>query len=72
MKISVSLPRDDVEFLDDYVRSQGVGSRSAVVRKAVGLLRTSDLGAAYEETWQEWIDSDEESLWETAIGDGIT
>ena len=71
MKISVSLPQDDVEFLDDYARSQGAGSRSAVVRKAVGLLRASDLVAAYEETWQEWTDSGEEAVWDTAVGDGI-
>lgn len=71
MKISVSLPEDDVEFLDGYVRSQGVGSRSAVVRKAVGLLRASELGSAYEEAWQEWFDSGEATAWETAVGDGI-
>lgn len=72
MKISVSLPEDDVEFLDGYVRSQGVGSRSAVVRKAVGLLRASELGSAYGDAWQEWFDSGAEVVWETAVGDGIT
>ena len=71
MRISVSLPDADVEFLDDYAQSQGAGSRSAVVRKAVGLLRASDLTAAYEETWQEWSDSGDESLWDAAVGDGI-
>ena len=73
VKISVSLPEDDVEFLDGDVRSQGVGSGypPAVVRKAVGLLRASELGSAYEEAWQEWFDSDEEAVWETAVGDGI-
>ena len=71
MKISVSLPEEDVEFLDGYVRSRGVGSRSAVVRKAVGLLRASELGSAYENAWQEWFDSGEETAWETAVGDGI-
>ena len=32
MKVSVSLPEEDVEFLDEYAASQG-GSRSAVVHK---------------------------------------
>ena len=41
MKVSVSLPDDDVEFLDAYARSQGIESRSAVVHKAVRLLRAS-------------------------------
>ena len=67
----MSLPPDDVEFLDGYVRSHGVGSRSAAVRRAVGLLRASELGSAYEEAWQEWFDLGEETAWETAVGDGI-
>jgi len=31
MKISISLPDEDVEFLDEYARSIGTVSRSAVV-----------------------------------------
>ena len=38
MKVSVSLPDEDVEFLDAYARSQGLASRSATVHKAVRLL----------------------------------
>lgn len=71
MRISVSLSSDDVEFLDGYMRSHGVGSRSAAVRKAVGLLRASELGSAYGNAWQEWFDSGEETAWETTVGDGI-
>ena len=71
LKISVSLPLDDVEFLDGYIRSHGVGSRSAAVRKAVGLLRASELGSAYGDAWQEWFDSGEEAVWETASVDAI-
>ena len=41
------------------------------MREAVGLLRASDLTAAYEETWQVWSDSGDESLWDAAVGDGI-
>ena len=40
-------------------------------RSAIGLLRASDLTAAYEETWQVWSDSGDESLWDAAVGDGI-
>ena len=25
----------------------------------------------YEETWQEWSDSGDESLWDVTVGDGI-
>ena len=43
MKLSVSLPAEDVEFLDQYARSLGARSRSAVIRRAVRLLRASEL-----------------------------
>ncbi len=38
MKLSVSLPDEDVEYLDAYAASQGLASRSAALRKAVRLL----------------------------------
>jgi len=53
MKVSVSLPGEDVEFLDEYAKRRGYESRSAVVHKAVRLLRGSELSAAYENAWQE-------------------
>ena len=70
MKVSVSLPEEDVEFLDSYAESRGIASRSAVVHKAVRLLRTSGLGSAYEEAWNEWSDGDAD-LWDSTISDGI-
>ena len=47
MKVSVSLPDDDVRLLDGYAQSQGIGSRSAVLQQAVRLLRAAELGDAY-------------------------
>ena len=41
MKVSVSLPGDDVRFLDEYAKDRGLHSRSAAVHKAVRLLRTA-------------------------------
>ena len=55
MKVSVSLPEEDVEFLDAYADSQGITSRSAVLHKAVRLLRASGLGGAYENAWHEGL-----------------
>jgi Arc/MetJ-type ribon-helix-helix transcriptional regulator len=69
MKLSVSLPNDDVAFLDDYGDSNGYPSRSAVLQKAVRLLRATELGGAYEEAWGEWADSDDS--WDAAATDGI-
>ncbi len=71
MKVSVSLPDEDVEFLDAYAESQGIASRSAVMQRAVRLLRASELGAAYEEAWEEWSSGDDATAWESAVGDGL-
>lgn len=71
MKISVSLPNDDVEFLDNYAQTQGYESRSAVVHTAVRMLRSSKLGDAYADAWQEWEESDEAELWDTTTSDGL-
>lgn len=70
MKISVSLPDEDVEFLDTYAERGGFASRSAVLHKAVRLLRTSELGAAYEDAWAEWEATDDGALWEPTAADG--
>ena len=71
MKVSVSLPEEDVDFLDGYAQAQGIGSRSAAVHKAVGLLRATQLGEAYEEAWDTWEGSDDASAWESAAADGL-
>lgn len=72
MKVSVSLPDDDVEYLDAYVRSRGLESRSAAVHKAVRLLRASELGAAYEEAWADWEASEDAELWNGVDADGVS
>ncbi len=71
MKVSVSLPDEDVEYLDAYAQTQGLDSRSAALQKAVRLLRASELGAAYEDAWTDWADSEEAELWEAATADGL-
>ena len=71
MKISVSLPSEDVEFLDKYADSQGYASRSAVVQSAVRMLRSSKLGDAYADAWREWEEAGEAELWDKAATDGL-
>jgi Arc/MetJ-type ribon-helix-helix transcriptional regulator len=70
MKVSVSLPADDVEFLDSYAKSQGIESRSAAVHKAVVLLRASELSDAYEDAFGSW-DSEEAKAWDAVAADGL-
>lgn len=71
MKVSVSLPDEDVEYLDTYAALRGLDSRSAALRRAVRLLRASELGAAYENAWAEWADSEDAELWEAVSSDGL-
>jgi len=70
MKISMSLPEEDVTFLDAYVTEKGLPSRSAALHKAVRLLRATGLGAAYESAWAEWS-SEDKQLWEPTASDGL-
>jgi Arc/MetJ-type ribon-helix-helix transcriptional regulator len=71
MKVSISLPAEDVAFLDAYARSQGVESRSAVVHKAVRMLRVSELGEAYEEAFTSWDEQEDAAAWDSVAADGL-
>ena len=59
-----------LEYLDAYVQSHGLASRSAALQKAVRLLRASELVAAYEDAWDEWSESGDGELWDAVTGDG--
>ena len=70
MKVSVSIPDEDVRFLDEYAREQGLESRSAAVHRAVRLLRTAELAEAYQAAWEEWGSGDAAD-WDRTAGDGM-
>jgi Arc/MetJ-type ribon-helix-helix transcriptional regulator len=71
MKLSVSLPGKDVEFLDEYARERGLDSRSAAVHQAVRMLRVAELGAEYEQAWDEWAAGEDAALWDSTSADGL-
>jgi Arc/MetJ-type ribon-helix-helix transcriptional regulator len=71
MKVSVSLPDDDLSFVDEYARRAGVTSRSAVIHRAIGLLRSASLEEAYAAAWPEWEASNDAALWDATAADGI-
>lgn len=71
MKVSVSLPSEDVEYLDAYALAQQLGSRSAALHKAVRLLRAAELGAEYESAWDEWDPDEDARAWEQTASDGL-
>jgi Arc/MetJ-type ribon-helix-helix transcriptional regulator len=64
MKLSVSLPDDECRFLDECVEGGHYPSRSAVILRALRLLRGADLGAMYAEAIAEWEASDEGADWD--------
>lgn len=70
MKVSVSLPEDDVRFLDDLAVDRG-SSRSAVLHEAITLLRSRQLGSDYVAAWTEWEESGGADEWDVATGDGM-
>jgi putative addiction module CopG family antidote len=72
MKLSVSLPEEDVKFLDQYAKYGRYESRSAVLHEAVRLLKVAELQADYEAAWKEWSESGEQELWDQTTADGLT
>jgi Arc/MetJ-type ribon-helix-helix transcriptional regulator len=70
MKLSISIGDDEVAFIDRYAAEHGVGSRSAVVQRAIAALRASELGRDYAEAWDEW-DRSGGDTWDVALGDGL-
>jgi hypothetical protein len=72
MKVSVSLPGDDIQFLDEYAKEQGLDSRSAALHQAVRMLRSAELGAAYESAWEQWTNDGDAESWGSTTADGLT
>lgn len=71
MKVSVSLPGEDLAFLDEYASAHSYPSRSAVVHKAIRALRLGELHEAYGDSWAEWDASGEAGSWDAVVGDGM-
>lgn len=71
MKLSISLPEEDVVLLDEYARVSGLRSRSAAVQHAIRLLKHADLEQEYTAAWQEWESSGERAAWDATSADGL-
>ena len=71
MKLSVSLPDDDVAFLDACAARGGFPSRSVVLHRAVALLRAGDLVSAYEHAFAGWVAEGEADPWDETGADGL-
>lgn len=67
VKISVSLDKSDIAYLDAEQLDGRYPSRSAAVHDAIRLLRESRLADAYAEAFAEWSDDE----WDASSADGI-
>jgi predicted transcriptional regulator len=70
MKVSVSLPDDDVHFLDDLAAARG-SSRSAGLHQAIDLLRSQQLSPSYADAWDEWHEAGGAADWDATTADGL-
>ena len=70
MKLSVSLPDEDVAFVDEFVERTGSSSRSSAIQRAIGLLRAAELEDEYVSAFDEWAGAEAE-LWERTAADGL-
>jgi metal-responsive CopG/Arc/MetJ family transcriptional regulator len=71
MKLSVSLPDEQVMALDRLAAEQGLPTRSAAVQRAVALYVIDGLQAEYDKAFEEWEASGEAAVWESVAGDGL-
>ena len=70
MKLSVSVPSEDVEFLDAYAAEHRLGSRSAALHHAIRALRVGALPGSYAEAWSDWDADGDAAAWDGTAADG--
>ena len=70
MKVSISLPDEDLAFVDAETLAGRFESRSAVVLAAVRLLKDRQYLDSYAAAWDEW-DSAGDEIWDSTSGDGL-
>ena len=51
--------------------TRGTPSRSAVLQRAIGLLRAAGLEEEYAAAWDEWDTAEDAVLWATSVSDGV-
>ncbi len=69
MKVSASIPVEDVQFLDNYTKNHQLASRSAALHRAIRLLRASELTDAYADAFNEWANDPANDAWDIADAD---
>ena len=49
-----------------------MASRSAVLQRAIRLLRANELSLHYAAAFAEWADDTDDSMWDAAATDGLS
>lgn len=65
-KLSVSIQKQQFEFIEHYKAEHHYQSRSEVIKKAIALLQQSTLEACYQEANKEIDDA-----WDSTAADGV-
>jgi Arc/MetJ-type ribon-helix-helix transcriptional regulator len=71
-KLSVSVDRALLPFIDQYQEQHAVKTKSEVVERALRLLRDAELEDAYAAAAVEWRESADAALWDKTSNDGLT
>lgn len=68
-KISISLPKDAIQFVESYRKEHRLRSRSEVFAKAVKALRDINLQEQYRASYRDH--AAEMKAWDGTAGDGL-
>lgn len=71
MELTISLPFEDVEFIDKYAAVNSVPGRSGVLQRALRMLKEAELEKQYEAAMDEWFHTGENDLWDGVAADGF-
>lgn len=65
-KLSISMPRTLLDFVERYRVENGIRSRSEVIERALLVLRERELETAYRDASRE-----ADPAWEATVADGL-
>ena len=71
VKVSTTLPAEDIAFLESYAQRHDLPSRAAAHHAAVKSLRRAELSAQYGDAYEQWAHTGEAAAWDCVVGDGL-
>jgi Arc/MetJ-type ribon-helix-helix transcriptional regulator len=71
MKLSISVPDEQMALIDRVMTAQGLTSRSAAIQQGIELWLNQALVDDYAAAFKEWDRSGDSTAWETVVGDGL-